>query len=502
MVVFSDESSNEDNEYILIVIESIDNLIEPTNNIINFYKHCKMYNYLFFACKYIDNNSFFKYCILKTDYINIFKEIKLSNSVIALLDDDIFDCSIIDDNFFDQLYRLENKGLKTSIAQLVIFPEDDYIINKCKERVETYVIPKVAIELIDICSIIPQYNINGFKIDCLFEIKTYNDKIPSICLEIDENNHNDRDKKYEKNREDIIKIFGHRLIRESIKRTASDDELIEHINNIVDRIRIQINDLTTEYSLSLTESDFIERMNSLASINNDFIRLFAKKDDERYGKFKYEHREIALFLGYEICENDGSSKRFIELIKKELKINEDYKIDDGTSDIYVRGANIIKKGVKLTYRLTRVAFYIICMVSIKPKAKIYRRQFGKVYELALEYTQNKKNNLISKLPNIKVSEKIIDKRINFKVEHKMKLKNNKNIKLIDSNQSTIDNLNTKIIELKETIEDLMEKNDNLMLEVENFKIINKSLQINNNFLKSLITKLSYININSIKHYFK
>ena len=93
----------------------------------------------------------------------------------------------IDRDFFEKLYKSTNSGLKTCIAHLVIFRDNREIINKCIKRVETYIVPKVAIELIDICIINPQYDITGQKADAMFEIKSYIDNIPGICLEIDEN---------------------------------------------------------------------------------------------------------------------------------------------------------------------------------------------------------------------------------------------------------------------------------------------------------------------------
>jgi very-short-patch-repair endonuclease len=94
----------------------------------------------------------------------------------------------------------------------------------------------------------------GYNIDSLFIIKTYNPNVPSICLEIDENNHNDRDQDYEKNREEVIKSLEYRLIRYPVKRHAhtNDDELNKYIKEIVEKIKIMVKDVTTDYSLSLS----------------------------------------------------------------------------------------------------------------------------------------------------------------------------------------------------------------------------------------------------------
>lgn len=492
---YNDESSNEYSEYYLSMIETYDDLNRvDDNHYINFYNYMKMYNCPFYKLLNRDDNQFNSYVVIKTSFNYLFKEIRSIEILVAELDGELYECSIINKSFFDQLYKSKNKSLRTCIAQLTIFKYDENIIKKCKNRIETYIIPKVAIELMDICTIIPQYNMFGYNIDSLFIIKTYNPNIPSICLEIDENNHNDRDPEYEKNREEVIKSLDYRLIRYSIKRHAhiNDDELNEHIKDIVEKIKIMVKDVTTDYSLSLSESDFMDRINRLGHIDRDFIRLFAKKDDKKYGKYKYDHTEIAQFLDY---ENDDTSynKRFIELIKKELKLDTDYMIDDGTPDIDVRGSTIerqIKKGVKLIYRITRIGFYIICMVSSKPKAKTYRRQFGEVYELAIDYTQQLKNNIVNSKQLVDTSKKALERRIEKRadlINKRLSVKTN----------IEIERLNNIIREKDETIYNLNKKYDKLMSSYQKNKQILKSL-LRLDDTNMIIKLISYIGSSTLK----
>ena len=96
-----------------------------------------------------------------------------------------------------------------------------------------------------------------------------------------------------------------------------------------------------------------------------------------------------------------------------------YIVDDGTKGLEplgVLGPKTIKKGVKLNYYLTRVGFYTVCMASSKPKAKIMRYQFARVYEFALLYVQSLKNKVIQSLPHPNESLKIVKKRIDEKAE--------------------------------------------------------------------------------------
>ena len=163
------------------------------------------------------------------------------------------------------------------------------------------------------------------------------------------------------------------------------------------------------------------------------------------------------------------------------------------------GHKMVKKGVKLNYYFTRVGFYTLCMVANQPKAKIYRRQFGEVYELALQYTQQAKNNLIGSIQHPKVSEQAITNRINYKVDSLVKNNNTTKLKkqideLLEKNknmQGQINKLSTNVLSQKQTIEDLTLKI--------NFKdqIISKLKTQRNNCLKLIkqfsIQPIRYIN---------
>jgi capsid protein len=94
------------------------------------------------------------------------------------------------------------------------------------------------------------------------------------------------------------------------------------------------------------------------------------------------------------------------------------------------------------------------MVANKPKAK--------VYELALQYTQHAKNNLIGSIQHPKVSEQAITNRINYKVDSLVKNNNTTKLKnqideLLEKNkniQEQINKLNTNVLSQKQTIQDL------------------------------------------------
>ena len=498
-----DNTDDIDDDFTMIQINSKSDFNSRVTNkyLLNLYHHSKLYGYPFY--KLMDYKGRFQfYGILKNDFKNAFADLKFKiTTVMCNYDDEAIECVIIDHNFFDKLYKSTNTGLKTCIAQLTIFEDDLNIINKCANRIETYAVPKIAINLMELCTISPQYDITGYRTDGMFQIKSFINNIPGICLEIDENGHSDRDPKQELNREQVFKTFGHRFVRESIKQNATMDELNRAIEKITENIKLKVKDMMTEYSLHISQGDFIDKMEKITSIDKDFVRLFVKKNHEIHGDYKYCHDEIADFLGYDNVEN---YKYFIAMMKKELKLNIEYIVVKTGGKISMdihRDFKTSKNdhGNKTNYFFTRVGFYTLCMVANKPKAKIYRRQFGEVYELALQYTQQAKNNLIGSIQHPKVSEQAITNRMNYKVDSLVKNNNTTKLKkqideLLEKNknmQEQINKLNTNVLSQKQTIEDITNK-----INVKD-QIIYKLKTQRNNYLKLIkqfsIQPIQYIN---------
>ena len=174
--------------------------------------------------------------------------------------DDLIRMNVIDEAFIEKLYNDENRGLQACMAQLAIFPSDQRIIAKCKARVETYIIPKVAIELARECVIEPQKNIIDYRVDGVFIIRDQSAcSMPDICLELDEDGHRRYDTQKERERENFIKSFGHKIVRVSVKRNATDDEMQKAIKDTVQAIRILIKDIRSQYAMDLMEEDFLKK---------------------------------------------------------------------------------------------------------------------------------------------------------------------------------------------------------------------------------------------------
>lgn len=134
-------------------------------------------------------------------------------------------------------------------------------------------------------------------------------------------------------------------------------------------------DLITEYSIeNITESDFINKVNNEMTIDKEFVRMFIRKNDENFENFKYRHDEVAKFLGYEVTDN---CKHFITMMKKELRESIDFIAIINCQDT-LRSADRrrpqqipledIKKcgkkcGKKVTFQISRIGFYMLCMVA-------------------------------------------------------------------------------------------------------------------------------------------
>ena len=83
-------------------------------------------------------------------------------------------------------------------------------------RVETYIIPKVAIALARDCITEPQKNITDYRVDSVFVIRDKDfDNIPDICLEIDESGRKKYDGKKRKRAKHSSDLLGIGLLDEA-----------------------------------------------------------------------------------------------------------------------------------------------------------------------------------------------------------------------------------------------------------------------------------------------
>jgi very-short-patch-repair endonuclease len=147
------------------------------------------------------------------------------------------------------------------------------ILEKCRKKVGFYMVAKISINLANKCIIYPEHNITDYRVDNMFIIKSFDSYIPNICLEIDEDCHNDREKTKEIARENFIKIFGHKIIRVSVRRNESNEEVDKLIIKTTKDIELLIVDLlsmTRLVSLKGTSSSMFPSSRYLIVINSFF----------------------------------------------------------------------------------------------------------------------------------------------------------------------------------------------------------------------------------------
>jgi predicted RNase H-like nuclease (RuvC/YqgF family) len=102
------------------------------------------------------------------------------------------------------------------------------------------------------------------------------------------------------------------------------------------------------------------------------------------------------------------------------------------------------------------------------KAKECKLQFGKVYEIALNYTNSLKHKIIESHTTSEVMKNILTQRINDKVEDKMSIKRESKIEVLYNKQ--ISDIN----ELKQIIKSKNEENNKLNDMIDNLQKIIKS----------------------------
>ena len=420
-------------------VQNINEIVFNNVFINNFYLHGSLFSYRIYALLE-DHNRTMGYSIMGNDFLalfNCFKRSDIRKNIIYYYDDDVeYEFIRIDNNLVELFKNTKhNQFGSLPVAQMIIFNHDESIINELIKRPEIYMVSKIAIALADQCIIDIQHNILDYRIDGLFTIKSLTcDNIDKIALEIDENNHNSYDKQKEHIRSEILKMFKHRLISVPVQRNATKQMMDEIVNNVVCQIKELIKDLLAQYSLdSISEEEFIEKLDNEMFIDKQFARLFAKKNHPEFDNFKYEHSEIARFLGYVCPEN--RYRGFTDLMKKYLRHNIDYitVVEDNkkVENVFHLFKDQIKvgRGQKVKYYLTRVGFYLICISANTIKSREYKIQFARVYEIALNYIQQLKNKIVLTQPNYDTSKIILSNRFNDKINEKLDKKRECKIEL-------------------------------------------------------------------------
>lgn len=430
----------------------------------NIYRHGKLFGYHIYKLVE-DHNRIIGYGIQLNDFLAIFNKYFNKHSIRKNLlyytyDEVNYEFIRIDANLLELIKSTDSKQFGSlPVAKMIIFDNETEYIKSYVKRPEIYMVSKVAIELADFCKIELQSNVLDYRIDALFTITSLKcDNIDKIALEIDEDDHKTYDPDYDNLRSEVIKICKNKIVKIPVRRKASCSEMDEIIKTKVEEIKLLINDLIAQYSIdSISHDEFVKLLQKEMTIDIDFAKLFAKQNHPVLDNYKYEYIEIAKFLGYVCAEN--RYKRFVELIKKYLKSDVNYisVIEEDTNpDNVVRvQVGIIKGGKKIKYYLNRLGFYLICMSANTMKAKECKLQFGRVYEIALKYTNSLKHKIIESQTIPEVMKNIFTQRINDKVEDKISIKRESKIEIL-YNKQILD-----INELKQIIKSNDEENNKL-----------------------------------------
>ena len=238
------------------------------------------------------------------------------------------------------------------------------------------------------------------------------------------------------------------------------------------------------------------------TIDREFARMFVRKNDDNFEHFKYKHSEIATFLGYETTDN---CKHFLTMMKKELRQEKDYIITIYNQDaqgsagtrrpLKVLLEDVKKSGQKPIYYISRIGFYILCMMANKPNAKTYRRQFGELYEFSINYVNSLKKKVITNIQPSNISENAVKDRLDYKVENTIKNK-------------SVAKYEVENIKLKNENEQLKKQIELITLEKEKFKLdaefyMNKNIEFNKQLIilkKPKENNKLKINVRSINNF--
>jgi hypothetical protein len=432
----------------------IDGIIDNTNLSI----HAKLIGYSLYCLEDKDTNNMY-YGMLYDDFINYFNKDNIETSGVGLIDGDdeaymyIMFCSATIDNFTSMFLNNTN-NFELYIFQRILFPNNDDIKSKPTKQLEYDICFQLIMKLNDILIFKHQTNILGYFADLMFEIKsnTFNN-IPTICIEIDEDNHIDRDPEQEHARQAVLEYFVNKVIRIPVKRNASNTDITDIVDKYAEQIRNLFADLVYEHTAEITEEQFINTIDKY-NTDKDFISYFF--NNER------THNTIGDYLGYRAGNRNYAELR--NLIKKKLKIDFDYetccRVDPVAGLTNNSNRNLGGAGQnRIIYKLTRIGFYKLCIESSKPKAKRCLLCFVNVYSLTLEYTTQLRAKLIKNNTNITNTLPLIETRINERVEQRIK-------------RIKIAKVEDKYIELVAYNDDLQQKYDALCIK---FEKIEKSL---------------------------
>jgi len=264
------------------------------------------------------------YGILRTDWKTHFKCEEIS-SVFAYVRGDTSEhiYILLNEENLLHLKDLKPKFFETYVAQRYIFPDNQDIIKRPTKKFEFELGFHLFTLLSDLLVFKHQKNILNYQADFILELKNnFNGDIPSIVVEIDEDEHVSYTPENEKLRQSVIEAYNNRMIHISVKRTSTQQDIEEIAVKYSKIIRDLAKELTTDYSFEFDEEDFIRVLQD-NTVEPNFIKMFFnnKTGDP---KFRYYMSDVGDFLGYESTRNYERLKKLT--LSPHFEENIDWKV--------------------------------------------------------------------------------------------------------------------------------------------------------------------------------
>jgi len=313
-------------------------------NINNLFLHADSFGFSLYEL--YRESKFIGLAVIRRDFVNHFPvHDRFYNYCVCNLSEnksDIGEFVMIDKNILDRIKSADGKKIQTYILQRALWHEDESLIASHK-KIEYETCRMIIQGLGDMAVFKQQYNILEYKADLLFEVR-HNTLtcIPTIILEIDENDHSDRNKEYEKERQLVCEHYVNRVVRVPVGRNATLIDIEKISTKFVEKIKNIINELIAQYTEEISPQFFIDRMDKY-NIEKKYVEWFYKKGDSGT-VYKYDHKSIGDFLGYKAGE-DGRYKRIRDIIKSDLDEGEDF-IEIICPENIFRANNLNKAGDK------------------------------------------------------------------------------------------------------------------------------------------------------------
>lgn len=284
-----------------------------------------------------------------------------------------------------------------NILQIIYGSKSKYsLLSRFTKKAEILVLSYIYEQLRNKYAINFQKRIDEYKADITInhfevnEITDFNDKLISgVIIEIDENDHQNRNPRNERIREQFLQLHGYKLIRIPIKMSNLKElsKNLSWLDNYIQEIELLLKD---QYFVAATKINYaeIERIMNTKSIDRDFYQIIGKsitKDDQ----YNIHIDDITKYVEYNCSRNlirYLKDKNFNTTLYKEYT-NEDYISElkyNNQYDGIVFPPNFFRFG-KIHWLISRRGFYEALTLLNKPKARQSVRWMIDIYEIAMDY---------------------------------------------------------------------------------------------------------------------